>query len=264
MATPSVIPSARSARRGSAALAVTSLLLLATSALAAYTPPALTGPVVDRAGLLSSADESRLDGLIRRLREQGGTQIGILTEPDLGGLSIEEASIKVAEKWQLGSAAKDDGILIMIAKAERAVRIEVGQGREGDLPDAYARRIVDDVMIPHLKQGEFGNALLAGVQAITARTDPGFDAGAAPARRPASWSRERGAPIPFNVLFILFLIFVFVIRSRARRSGLLGGLIGYSAGRSWGSRSSGWGGGGGGSWGGGGGGFSGGGASGRW
>lgn len=228
---------------------------IATQALAFSVPP-LTGPVVDQAGLLSVATEQTLDAALRRLVDQGGTQIAILTVDDLGGEPIEQASIQVADSWKLGSAKKDDGVLLLVAKAERAVRIEVGQGREGVLTDAYSRRIIDDVIVPRFRSGDFDGGVIAGIAAIARYTDPELQLGLKAGGRPARQWNERNTNVPgwFVLMFILSIMFI----------RFFGGHRGMHS-RGWGS-SSGWGGGrsSGGGWSGGGGGFSGGGASGRW
>jgi uncharacterized protein len=118
-------------------------------------------------------------------------------------------------------------------------------------------------MVPFFKTGDFGGGLIAGVQAITARTDPKFDSGAT-ATQPERWSEGRRAPFPFNVFIIIIFVVIYIARRffGVRNLGLF--TPRYGAGSSWGSSRSSWGGGGGSSWGGGGGGFSGGGASGKW
>lgn len=130
------------------------LLLVAAlsplTAFAAFEPPALTGPVVDAGDMLSSSTEAKLDQFIRRLHESGGSQLQVVTVPDLGGISIEEASIQVTDKYKLGSAKGDNGVLLLISRDDRKVRIEVGQGLEGNLTDAYSSRIIRDVIVPRL------------------------------------------------------------------------------------------------------------------
>lgn len=246
-----------------------SLLLfsLLLSAQAEFTVPPLTGPVVDQAQMLSGETERQMDRFLRQLRDSGGSQVQVLTVPDLGGLPIEEASMKVVEQWKLGGAKADDGILLMLAKAERRVRIEVGQGREGDLPDVRASRIIREVIVPRMRQGDADRAISAGVFAILHYTDPKFLES-----RGESIPQERsGVPLGKKIELIVWLLFFFIVIlpglfMRRRRRGLWGLATGYGLGRSMGG---GWGGGGGfggggGSWGGGGGGFSGGGASGGW
>jgi uncharacterized protein len=238
---------------------------LAPAAFAFDVPP-MTGPVVDRAGLLSPSARATLDAGLRRLWNAGGSQIAVLTVDDLGGLPIEQASIQIVDQWKLGTAKGDNGVLLLISRNDRALRIEVGQGLEGSLPDAYARRIIDDVMTPELQSGDFDGAVIDGVDAIMRRTDPT----ASPLRqgtytRPeGSRSRGRGNGL-LLLIFLGFIIFNAIFGRRRRRYG--GWMGGGWGGGGWGG--GGWGGGGGfgggsGGWSGGGGGFSGGGASGRW
>jgi len=152
------------------------LLVLLAPALWAFDVPRLTGPVVDRAGMLSAAAERQLTGALQRLRQQpGGAQIAVLTVTELGDETIEQASIQVVDAWQLGDEAADNGILLMIAKAERRIRIEVGQGLEGDLPDAYAKRIIDEAMTPLFRSGNVDQGILVGVYQIAERAHPNLD-----------------------------------------------------------------------------------------
>ncbi len=232
----------------------------------AFTAPPLASPVVDHAQLLTPSTRGRLDSSLQRLWQQGGSQIAVLTMPSLDGLTIEEVSIQTVDQWKLGSASKDNGILFLVAKDERSVRIEVGQGHEGDLPDAYARRIIDEVVTPHFRGGDFDAGVVSGVQAILQRTDPGFTLDFAPqAASPRELSGTRRFP-PVVVLLAGFLALMFLrglLGGGRRRRGGLGSLAtGALIGGLFGGR--GGGGGFGGGFGGGGGGFSGGGASGKW
>jgi uncharacterized protein len=229
-----------------------------------FTVPALTGPVVDDAGMLSQSTRERLSRFLRQLHDEGGTQIQVLTVDNLGGLSIEEASIKVTDQWKLGTAKADNGILLMLSRQERRVRIEVGQGYEGDLPDVTASRIVREVIIPQFKEGDYDRGVTDGVLAIVHYVNPQFLEGhnAAP----------RGTKIPgLGFWVIMGWILVFILsrlfagpfgRSRSRWRG---GWNDWGGGGWGGGGFGGWGGGSsGGGWSGGGGGFSGGGASGGW
>ncbi len=247
------------------------VLLLAVLALPlwAFDVPRLTGPVVDRAGMLSAAAERQISSALQRLHQQpGGAQIAVLSVPDLGDETIEQASIQVVDAWQLGSEAGDKGILVMVAKAERRIRIEVGQGLEGDLPDAYAKRIIDEAMTPLFRSGNVEQGILVGVYQIAQRVYPDLDVAALfQGGQRSDWrtshrTRRGGVPL-IPLLFLGLLLFA----GRRRGGGLLTGmLLGSMVGR--GYRGGGFGGGGGGfgggGFGGGGGGFSGGGASGGW
>lgn len=222
----------------------------------------MTGPVVDQAQMLSSRAIVQIEQLLRTVKEQGGSQLQVLIVPSLGGTPIESATLSVVESWKLGDAKRDDGILLLIARDDRKLRIEVGQGREGELPDAIAKRIVQDVIAPHLRQGSPDIAVWSGVVTILQYTDPGIieklgQGAGIPERR----SRSRKGPVNGFTIVIFILFILFHLLFGRRRGGFLpGALLGYGLGRA----GRGGGGFGGGSWGGGGGGFSGGGASGSW
>lgn len=222
--------------------------------------PALTGPVVDQAGMLSPRTQRGMENLLRQLQESGGTQLQVLTIPDLGGLSIEEVGIKVTDAWKLGTGKDDNGVLLLVAAKERRVRIEVGQGREGVLPDITASRIIREVIVPGFREGNADRALTAGVFAILHYTDPEFAekrGEAVPAQ-----GVSKGKKLEMIVWLIFILIFILPSLLFGRRRGLMGLGGGLAGGGFGGLGGGGFGGGGG--WGGGGGGFSGGGASGGW
>jgi uncharacterized protein len=243
------------------------LPLLAALALAAPVPD-LTGPVVDEAGVLSSAEARRLDALARAgLAQSGarGVQLQFLLVETLDDQPIEDFSIRVAERWKLGTKGKDNGLLVVVVTKDRKMRIEVGGGLEGEVTDAQAARVIRDVMAPAFRQGKYGAGLYgAGVQLLSA-------AGALPASVDRRDLARRKLPGAFDGWFspLLLLIplvwFIAMVSGWRRRSspwwwgGWGGG--GFGGGGGWGS---GGGGGGGGGWSGGGGGFSGGGASGGW
>ncbi|HXX67499.1 MAG TPA: TPM domain-containing protein, partial [Polyangiaceae bacterium] len=174
--------------------------------------PALTGPVVDEAGLLSAEDRARLEGLARAARaEEGGqgVELQFLIVPSLDGESIEDFSIRVAEAWKIGSRGKDNGVLIVVARDDRQVRIEVGGGLEGDLTDAQAGRIIRQTIAPAFRAGHYGDGLYdAAVQVLGA-------VGALPRNvaEPPGASRPREghgaiAVVIANLLFIVFLVIV--------------------------------------------------------
>lgn len=239
--------------------------------------PKLTSPVIDQADILSSDGRTRIESLIRRLHESGGSQLAVLTLSSLGGRSIEEVGIKVGDAWKLGTKEKDDGIILLIAPKERRMRIEVGQGKEGDLPDALAHRIITEVIGPQFRAGRFDDGVLLGVAAIIQKTDPQFDLDAAGVSRTAVTVRGNKPPKAFTIFpFIIFFLIVMRIL-RGLNAGVrtpfnvsTGHRSRHYGGTHWGSGGgSGWGGGSGGGYSGGGysgggGGFSGGGSSGSW
>lgn len=128
--------------------------------------PELTGPVIDNAELLSYTQYHLLDNDLRELSSQTGTQIAVLTIPSLEGEDIESFSMKVAEKWKLGSKEKDDGVLLTIALKEKKIRIEVGYGLEYLLTDAKCGIIIREVIAPEFQRERYGNGIVNGVNAI--------------------------------------------------------------------------------------------------
>ncbi len=298
----------RTGRRVAGALAAASvaLLLWATLAVAlaqALQPvPPLSGRVVDLTGTLSVAQQQSLEAELRTFEQRKGSQIAVLivgrTQPE----TIEQYGIRVAEQWQLGRKKIDDGAILLLAKDERALRIEVGYGLEGALNDATAKRIVDEIIVPSLRAGDFHGGIRAGVEAMMRVID------GEPLPAPQAAAGEGGALALLPLVFVAALVVGGVMRAilgRARGAFAAGGLLGIAAwllsgafvlgllaafigfvitlgggrmGTGWHGRrggygshgprgyygSGGWGGGGSGGFRGGGGGFGGGGASGRW
>ncbi len=213
--------------------------------------------------MLSPDTQDRLESFLRRLKNQGGgPEIQILTVENLGGVSIEEAAIKTADAWGPGNKRDDNGVLFMVSKAERKVRIEVGMGLQGDLPDITASRIVREVVIPSFKNNDIDRGVTSGVLAIVHYTNPQFLDGQNKAPQ-ATGARKHGKRFDWVFLLMFFLVFILpLMTGRRRRSGLGGFVLGYGLGRI-GGGGGGFGSGSGG-WGGGGGGFNGGGSSGSW
>lgn len=225
--------------------------------------PRLTGPVVDLAGVLSRSDQAKISASLLQFKRKYGPQLQVLVVPKLENETIETYSIKVVDKWKLGAKGKDNGVLLLVATEDRKVRIEVGRGLEGDLPDALAGRIIRAGIIPFFKQGQIGAGVLVGLGMIAETVGGKLENIPVPRMRKAK--RSGG-----NLGFLLFLAFFLVgprLLGGRRRGGMgsavLGGmLLGSLLG---GRHGGGFGGGGfGGGFGGGGGGFSGGGASGGW
>ena len=162
--------------RGVSVRALALAVLIACSAGAAeFEVPALRSPVTDRAGILSEVTRQQLESALRQLQSVGGTQLAVLTLPDLAGLPIEQASIRVVDAWKLGSKQADNGVLLLVARDEREVRIEVGQGLEGTLTDAYSKRIIDEGITPLFRQGDMNAGVTVGVYQIARITNPDVD-----------------------------------------------------------------------------------------
>jgi uncharacterized protein len=142
-------------------------VLLVAAVVAALEVPYLSGRVDDRAGMLGDGYETQLDGRLRQLEEETGAQVVVLTIPSLEGDPIEDFSIRVVETWKLGRAGVDDGVLILIVRDDRRMRIEVGYGLEGALTDAQAGRIIDALMAPRFRSGDFDGGVDAAVEAVS-------------------------------------------------------------------------------------------------
>lgn len=221
--------------------------------------PPLTGPVVDQAAILSPRDHKYLETLARKIHESSQIQLQVLTVKSLEGEVIEQASIKVTDAWKLGKKGDDRGLLLMVAPEERKVRIEVGQGLEGDLPDVMAHRIIDQIILPRFRSGNLSEGIVAGMQTIVSIVAP--DAGVERPRKKRHI--DSNIVIFLLVLAVIFFQMLFGGGGRGRgRSGFFGGGGGYYGGGGFGG--GGFGGSSGGGWSGGGGGFSGGGSSGSW
>ncbi len=173
--------------------------------------PKLTGPVVDLAGMIDEGHRAQLEQLARAARNQNegrGIQLQILTVPTIDDEPIEDFSIRVAEDWKIGSKGVDNGILIVVAKAQRRFRIEVGGGLEGDLTDIQAKRILDDTLQPAFVRGDYGGGLYsAAVAALTAVHGLPQEALRTPGLGPPPFRPQN--PIGFGGLLLSLLLFFF-------------------------------------------------------
>lgn len=150
----------------------TLLLLIALAAPAsALEVPFLTARVNDHAGMLSTQAKATLEAKLKDLESRKGHQVAVLTLHSLEGEPLEEFSLKVARTWQLGRKDKNDGVLFLISKNDRKLRIEVGHGLEGPLPDALAGRIIQNEVVPRFRAGDFEGGVEAGVNAIVGSID---------------------------------------------------------------------------------------------
>lgn len=132
----------------------------------AFTVPKLTGPVIDEMGLLSSTAVSQIEQTLYSIKQNNGPQIQVFVTSSLQDEPIESVAIQIFDKWKLGDQKKDDGLLFLIAPKEKKLRIEVGQGLEGDIPDVIAKRIISDIVSPFFKRGEYDFGVVQGLAAL--------------------------------------------------------------------------------------------------
>jgi uncharacterized protein len=176
--------------------------LAAAAVAVALEVPYLGGRVNDLAGLLSDGVEAELGSRLEALERETGAQVAVLTVPSLEGDPIEDFSMRVVETWKLGGERADNGVLVLIARDERLVRIEVGYGLEGALTDVESGRIISGLMTPRFRAGDFDGGVGAAVDAIGAKVRG--EPVALPEDRPASGIQ--GGP-PGLVALVLFALF---------------------------------------------------------
>jgi uncharacterized protein len=198
------------------------LLCWACSALALVAVPPLSGRVVDQTGTLSSSDIDSLTQTLKDLETRKGSQIAVLIVPTTDGEAIEQYALRVAEAWKIGRKKVDDGALLVIAKNDRRLRIEVGYGLEGALTDVTSKRIIDEDITPKFKSGDFGGGVVAGVDKMVRIAD----GEKLPEPEPPHWQDSQS----FNPedLFNPFLIIPAIFFGGLLRS-LMGRLLGSVA-----------------------------------
>lgn len=128
--------------------------------------PPLTGRVTDQTATLSAAQKTALEQTLQALEAKKGSQLAVLMVPTTAPETIEQYALRVAEQWKLGRKKVDDGAVLVIAKDDRTLRIEVGYGLEGALNDATSKRIISEIITPRFKQGDFNGGITAGVDRI--------------------------------------------------------------------------------------------------
>ena len=182
-------------------------LVCATPPLAARDVPFLSGRVNDSAAIMPAEVRDRLEAKLTAFEQQTGAQIAVLTIDSLDGELLEEYAHRVASTWQLGRKGKDDGALLLVAKNDRKMRIEVGYGLEATLTDIATKRILDNVVRPHFRDGDFGGGIEAGVEAMLGTVEGKADA--VPAEEPlGSASNIETAPWTVRVIFAAMFFLV--------------------------------------------------------
>jgi uncharacterized protein len=190
------------------------MLCWAFAAMADVAVPPLTGRVVDKTATLSSSDIASLDQTLKDFEAKKGSQIAVLIVPTTQPESIEQYSLRVAEAWKIGRSKVDDGAILVVAKDDRKLRIEVGYGLEGALTDVTAKRIIDEVITPKFRSGDFAGGISAGVDRIIRVVD------GEPLPAPVQRRQDTGLLSqldPFNPFLIVAVIVV---------GGILRGVLG--------------------------------------
>jgi uncharacterized protein len=194
---------------------------LPTAVFSYSSPGSPTGYVNDFANVLSSSTTAQLESELSQLARDTSTEISVVTVPTIGNDYIENYSIKLAEEWGIGSKEHDNGVLLLIATQDRKLRIEVGYGLEGALPDSVANRIIRNDMVPELTAGSFDGAVTKGVGSIVAATKGEYS--------------DTSSQKPHNSFLIWFIFGIFGLQWLAAILGRtkewwLGGLLGLVGG----------------------------------
>jgi uncharacterized protein len=246
------------------------MTLIALPAIAAPQFPALTGRVVDEAGLLSPAARERITGWLAQFEAATKRQVVVVTVKSLQGLPIEDYGYQLGRFWGIGEKDKNTGAILLVAPTEHKVRIEVGYGLEGELTDAISSTIINQDILPAFREGKYEAGTIAGTAAILQALGWNGAASAIPPPPRPSSIRARGSPwafLPFLSFFVMLWFFIWRLSRHGARPGGGGmGMLGFGLGALAGSGTRFGGGGGGfsGGFSGGGGSFGGGGSSGSW
>ncbi len=210
-------------------ISVLILLILSTTLLADNIfPDKINKQVNDWGDLLSSTQERQLEQALRNYEDESSNQIILATFPSLDGESLEDVSERMFSAWNLGQSGKDNGVLLSIFKKERKIRIEVGYGLEGALPDATAGQIIRNEITPYFKEGRWYEGIVGGLQGIIQATSGEYTGTGA---RRGGEGKKNSSP-----LGLLFPIIIFLLLSRGRMGGLGGFFLGSMLGSAMGGR----------------------------
>lgn len=201
-------------------LILIALIVILPIKVLALEVPRLSGHVNDYAGLLSQGAAQSLESALTDFERSDSTQIVVLTIPSLDGENLEEFSIKVAEAWRIGQKGIDNGAILLIAKKERKMRIEVGRGLEGKLTDLVSGRIIRDEIAPRFKSGDFDGGIESGVASIMSVVKGEYTA------KPRAFGNARKGAHPIFTFVIFLMVACIFLGSISRLLGGLAGAIG--------------------------------------
>ena len=204
------------------------ITLFGTRSLAAQNLPEPIGFVNDFAGVIRQEDKREIENLAEKIKERTGAEIVVVTVDNFRPFgSIDEFSVALAQKWGIGEKGEDTGVLLVLAAIERRVRIEVGYGLEGAIPDFAAGRILDRDVIPDLKAGNFSRGLLAGARSIALHiarnkglSETDFIFPAVPNQAATSQKKTKDDSFPYKDFIILFFylpVLITILISKNRK-----------------------------------------------
>ena len=173
--------------------------------------PSYVGWVNDFARVLSPQSTQQITAIAQEVKNKTGAEIAVVTVPDMGGQTVEPYATSLFERWGIGGKDQDNGILILLAQAERKVRIEVGYGLEGILPDGFCGEILDRYAVPDFRRGDYGSGFYRTVLAVAGviAEDAGVTITGAIAPRPRA--RSSSGRSGGNIFFVIIIIFLMII-----------------------------------------------------
>ncbi len=208
-----------------ASCALLALLAAAAAQGQEVAVPPLQARVTDLTATLDASQRQALEQALKAFEERKGAQLAVLIVPTTEPEAIEQYAIRVVDAWQLGRKGVDDGLLLLIAKDDRRLRIEVGRGLEGVVPDAVAKRIIAEVITPFFKRGDFYGGIEAGINQLIRIIDG--EPLPPPRKKDARWS-------DYEDFLWLSLFLVLAFGGMARRwfgrlagAGITGGVVGF-------------------------------------
>lgn len=210
--------------RGSQSYAILLLLALlhVPGMLMALEVPPLKARVNDYGAILAPSTVAQLEGSLKAFETDQSTQIVVLTIPSLEGDSLEAFSMRVAEAWQIGQKGLDNGAILLIARNDRKLRIEVGYGLEGTLTDLTSGRIIRNIITPRFKEGDFDQGVIDGVSAMMAAVKGEFSAADSTATSAATEDLE-------GFFVMLFVVILFIGKAMHNNKALAAGAAGIAA-----------------------------------
>lgn len=194
---------------------IPALMLLAPVSLTALDVPVLQGYVNDYGNMISPEAEARIESDLKAFEQSDSTQVVILTVTSLEGDALEDYTIRVAEKWKIGQAKKDNGVIFFASKNDRVMRIEVGRGLEGVLTDLLSGRILDNIVRPRFKAGDFDGGFSEGAAAIIKACRGEFTNDSPPAGE----SSETGGSPLFMFFFMGILFLSAIVKKFSKPAG---------------------------------------------
>ncbi|MBP6421840.1 conserved membrane hypothetical protein [Candidatus Propionivibrio aalborgensis] len=192
--------------------------------------PALSSRVTDLTATLSADQRSRLEEKLAAFERQKGAQVAVLIVPTVKPETIPEYALRVVESWKLGRKGVDDGVLLLIAKEDRKLRIEVGYGLEGALNDATAKRIISETISPRFKQGDFYGGIESGLETMLKVI--GGESLPEPEQQRDAKNSDDGLDTLLLVGFVLVFVVGGIVRAifgRFLAAGIIGGVVGIVA-----------------------------------